>query len=137
MGTERKRYHVKVNASTFEFQGAKYIYDAIKGKIGATEVTQRSSGASGARNRSTPIKAVEELRVAVPRLRLVLKRNGIGSNSAQSDQNRRTRRIDIYVAPTKFETALRTLPGTSIGSILGAGGLYIDSVVIPRRRYYR
>ncbi len=136
MGTDRNRYHIKINATTYEFQGAKYVYDKIKSKIGAKEVTQRTTGATGLRNQGKPVKNVEELRESVPRLRLVLKVNRLG-NSAQNSQGSRTRRVDIYVDPAKFESALRTLPGTVVGGFVGVGDFYVDSVSIPRRRYYR
>jgi hypothetical protein len=114
MGTERSNYQISMNATTYQFQGAKYVYDAIKRKIGASLVTERSSGAAGRRNSD-----VQDVPAAVkkrlPRIIIVLQRDGLG-NSANADQSKFTRRIKIYVDPDKMESALATLPNTTVRS---------------------
>ncbi|MBE9064146.1 hypothetical protein [cf. Phormidesmis sp. LEGE 11477] len=136
MGTERKRYQITVNDTVYEFQGAAYVYDKIKKDIGAKEVTSRTSGASGLRNRNKPVRAVEEVKRSLPTLRLVMKPNRIG-NDANRDQGRRTRRIDIFVDPDKYENAVAKLPNKKVGGLAGVGDFVIDNAYRPLRRCYR
>ncbi|NET38557.1 MAG: hypothetical protein F6K19_50225 [Cyanothece sp. SIO1E1] len=132
--TELNRYFVEVGKNAYEFQGAKYIYDAIGSTVGVKKVSERSSGASGVSNQLV-ISTPEAVKRTVPKVRIVMQPDGLG-NSAQTDTNRRTRTIDVRCNPDKVDDALQKLPNQTVGGVAGVGDFRIVRAYIPLRRCF-
>ncbi|MEL6554194.1 MAG: hypothetical protein AAFQ63_12130 [Cyanobacteria bacterium J06621_11] len=134
---KKNKYFAKVGGTEYVFSGEKYIYDGLKSKLGIKLLTERTVDSTIA-NRSKPITSAEEVKKALPRIRLVLAVDGAitGGNAAQESNTRRT---DVYCDPDSVEKALLGVLNVSLNDSGVTGSnrrVKIVDAYIPRKRCY-